>query len=147
MEWMHDLLLAKRWLFVDELTSAQTQMRPPLLSCFNERRVGSLHFHPTTIVSAAANPPELAPNGSPLEPSICNRLYHHDWVFPSGVSINTLVYGDVQINFFIFNFSQKTKTKNNNYNDFFIFNFSQKIKIKIKNIMISLYSIFHKKQK
>jgi hypothetical protein len=85
MEWMHDLQNPLRWLFIDELTSAQTQMRPPLLSCFNERRVGSLTFHRSTIVSAAANPPELAPNGSPLEPSICNRLYHHEWQFPSGL--------------------------------------------------------------
>lgn len=83
MEWAHDLRNPRRWLHADELTTAPTQMRPPLLSCLQERRIGSLVFHPTTIVTAAANPPELAPNGSPLEPALCNRLYHHEWVFPS----------------------------------------------------------------
>ena len=83
MDWMADLTLPRRWLHIDELTTAPTQMRPPLLSCFNERRVGALKFHPTTIVTAAANPPELAPNGSELEPALNNRLYHHEWVFPS----------------------------------------------------------------
>lgn len=83
MEWMFDLQLAMRWLHIDEVTSAGTQMRPPLLSCFNERRVGPLTFHPTTVVTAACNPPELCPNGSELEPALANRLYHHDWVFPA----------------------------------------------------------------
>jgi len=83
MEWMHDLANPKRWLFIDEGTSAPTQMRPPLLSCLNERRIGGFKFHPSTIVSMAANPPELAPNGSPLEASVCNRLYHHQWEFPA----------------------------------------------------------------
>lgn len=83
VEWMDDLKQALRWLHVDELTSSGPHMRPPLLSCFNERRVGALRFHPSTIVTAAANPPELCPNGSPLEPALCNRMYHHDWVFPS----------------------------------------------------------------
>lgn len=83
MDWMSDLELPRRWLHIDELTTAPTQMRPPLLSCFQERRVGKLKFHPTTVVTGAANPPELAPNGSPLEAALCNRLYHHEWVFPS----------------------------------------------------------------
>jgi len=83
MEWMFDLKLALRWLHIDEVTSANTQMRPPLLSCFNERRVGSLTFHATTVVTAACNPPDLCPNGSELEPALANRMYHHDWVFPA----------------------------------------------------------------
>lgn len=85
MEWVFDLANPKRWLFIDEGTSAPTQMRPPLLSCLNERRIGGFAFHPTTIVSMAANPPELAPNGSPLEASVCNRLYHHQWEFPTSL--------------------------------------------------------------
>jgi len=83
VEWIHDLQNPKRWLHIDEGTTAPNQMKPPLLSCLNERRVGSFPFHPTTIVTMAANPPELAPNGSAFEPALCNRLYHHDWQFPA----------------------------------------------------------------
>jgi len=57
-------------------------MRPALLSLLNEGRVGDLVLHPSIIRVAAANPPELAPNSSPLEASMLNRLYHHDWEVP-----------------------------------------------------------------
>lgn len=83
MSWMFDLRNPLRWLHIDEVTSAGTQMRPPLLSCFNERRVGELVFHSTTVVTAACNPPDLCPNGSELEPALANRMYHHDWIFPA----------------------------------------------------------------
>lgn len=69
-------------LFVDELTTSTRQMRPVLLSAINERRVGSHKFHKDTIVVCAANPPDWACNGSPLEPAMNNRLYHHEWATP-----------------------------------------------------------------
>lgn len=82
MEWMQELTQPNCLLFIDELTTAPQQMRPPLLSVLNERRVGGLRFHPSTIICAASNPPELAPNSSPLEASMLNRCYHHEWVTP-----------------------------------------------------------------
>lgn len=84
MEWLLALTEPNWMLCVDEVTTAQQAMRPALLSALNpdERRVGSLKFHPTTIVCAAANPPELAPNSSPLEPSMLARFYHHNWELP-----------------------------------------------------------------
>jgi hypothetical protein len=82
MEWIQALTEPNWLLLIDELTTAPQPMRPPLLSALNERRVGKLKFHPSTIICAAANPPELAPNSSPLEASMLNRLYHHQWVEP-----------------------------------------------------------------
>ena len=82
MDWLHRFTQPKGMLVFDEATTAPQPMRPPMLSIMNERRVGALTFHPTTIVVAIANPPEMAPNSSPLEASLLNRLYHHDWVTP-----------------------------------------------------------------
>lgn len=82
MEWIKALTEPNWFLFIDELTTAPQAMRPPILSVLNERRVGKLKFHPSTIVCAACNPPEMAPNSSPLEASMLNRLYHHQWVDP-----------------------------------------------------------------
>lgn len=82
MEWIQELTQPNVCLFIDELTTAPSQMRPPLLTVLNERRVGKLSFHPSTIVCSAANPPEFAPNSSPLEASMLNRCYHHQWVTP-----------------------------------------------------------------
>jgi len=57
-------------------------MRAVLLQLTNERRLGYLRLHPTTIVTAAANPPERAPNASPLEESVSNRFLHWKWQTP-----------------------------------------------------------------
>jgi hypothetical protein len=82
LEWLVRMTQAGWGIIFDELTTAPQSMRPALLSLLNEGRVGDLVLHPSTIRVAAANPPELAPNSSPLEPSMLNRLYHHDWVVP-----------------------------------------------------------------
>mgnify|MGYP001556694489 FL=1 len=71
------------WLFFfDEVTTTGPQMRPPLLGLLEEGAVGDIKWHPTTIRCAAANPPEWAPNGSPLEGALCNRMMHVQWQFP-----------------------------------------------------------------
>lgn len=95
MEWLQELTQPNCMLFIDELTTAPQQMRPPLLSVLNERRVGNLTFHPSTIVCAAANPPELAPNSSPLEPSMLNRCYHHEWETPFDTWLVGMMNGGV----------------------------------------------------
>jgi hypothetical protein len=82
LDWLYNYQKPNGMLVIDEATTAPQPMRPPLLSITNERRVGDIKFHPSTIVVLIANPPEMAPNSSPLEPSILNRLYHHDWVSP-----------------------------------------------------------------
>lgn len=81
-EWLVRMTQPGWGIIFDELTTAPQPMRPSLLSLLNEGRTGDLRLHPSTIRVAAANPPELAPNSSPLEPSMLNRLYHHDWELP-----------------------------------------------------------------
>ena len=93
LDWMRALEEPNRMIIIDELTTAPQSMRPPLLSILNEGCVGSLQFHPSTIRVAIANPPELAPNSSPLEPSMLNRLYHHKWVLPVESWYNGMMNG------------------------------------------------------
>lgn len=82
LDWLVRMTQEGWGIIFDELTTAPQSMRPALLSLLNEGRVGDLVLHPSTIRVAAANPPELAPNSSPLEPSMLNRMYHHDWELP-----------------------------------------------------------------
>jgi MoxR-like ATPase len=82
MMWIKALEEPGWMLMIDEVTTARQEMKPTLLTVCNERRIGNHVFHPDTIIVAAANPPEFAPNGAPLEPSMCNRFYHHDWEMP-----------------------------------------------------------------
>lgn len=82
MRWISSLKKPNQLLHIDEATTAPQPMRPPILSIANERRVGDVQFHESTIIVLAANPPELAPNSSPLEASMLNRLYHHEWEVP-----------------------------------------------------------------
>lgn len=70
------------WLLLDEFNTGSAMMRALLLSVTNERRIGGLAFHPTTVITAAANPPEMAPNAAPLEPSVANRFMHWQWQTP-----------------------------------------------------------------
>ena len=93
LEWLHRLIEEGWMILFDELTTAPTMMRPPLLSILNEGRVGDLRFHPSLMRCAAANPPEIAPNGSALEPSMLNRLYHHNWEFPFESWFNGMMNG------------------------------------------------------
>lgn len=81
-EWLVRMTTQGWGIIFDELTTAPQPMRPALLSLLNEGRTGDLCLHPSTVRVAAANPPELAPNSSPLEASMLNRLYHHDWELP-----------------------------------------------------------------
>jgi len=93
LDFLKELTEPNGMLIIDELTTAPQSMRPPLLSILNEGVVGSLRFHPTTIRVAIANPPELAPNSSPLEPSMLNRLYHHQWELPFESWYNGMMNG------------------------------------------------------
>jgi hypothetical protein len=102
LDWLHNYTKPRGMLVIDEATTAPQPMRPPLQSIMGERRVGAIEFHPTTIVVVIANPPEFAPNSSPLEPSMLNRLYHHDWVSPFDTWYKGMLNGgkfDVPSNF------------------------------------------------
>ena len=93
LEWLVRMAQAGWAIIFDELTTAPQSMRPALLSLLNEGRVGDFRLHPSTLRVAAANPPELAPNSSPLEASMLNRLYHHDWELPFDTWLEGMMNG------------------------------------------------------
>jgi hypothetical protein len=95
MDWIKVFEKPKQCLHIDEINTAGPTMMPPLLSITNERRVGDIVFHPSTIILCAANPPEMAPNSAPLAGSMQNRLYHHDWKFPLNQWIDGMKNGGV----------------------------------------------------
>jgi len=82
MKWVRRTREPNWYIFIDEVTTIPQQVRPITLSMLSERRIGDVLVHPTTIIAGACNPPELAPNAAPLEPSLLNRFYHHEWQFP-----------------------------------------------------------------
>ena len=82
MKWVRRTRDPLWYIFIDEVTTIPQQVRPITLSMLSERRIGDVMVHPTTIIAGACNPPELAPNAAPLEPSVLNRFYHHEWVTP-----------------------------------------------------------------
>jgi MoxR-like ATPase len=69
-------------LFIDEITTCDARTQALLLTMIEEKKIGSLHFHPDTIVMCACNPDSVSPNGLPLSQPVNNRLYHHEWEFP-----------------------------------------------------------------
>lgn len=82
MKWVRKTRDPLWYIFMDEVTTIPQQVRPVALSMLSERTIGEVEMHPTTIICGACNPPELAPNAAPLEKSLLNRFYHHDWVTP-----------------------------------------------------------------
>jgi len=77
--WYEDVKGPGGFLFADEMTTPVPSVRAPFLSVFSEFKVGQYFMHPDTIVCGAFNPADLAPNGSPLEPAMANRFFHHKW--------------------------------------------------------------------
>lgn len=82
MKWVRQTTDPYWFIFVDEVTTIPQSVRPPMLSLLSERRIGEIEMHPTAIICGACNPPALAPNAAPLEVSLNNRFYHHNWKTP-----------------------------------------------------------------
>jgi hypothetical protein len=82
LDWVNDLKLPDMWLMLDEYNTGSAMMRALMLSATMEKRIGTLKFHPSVIITAAANPPELAPNAATLEASVANRFVHWQWKTP-----------------------------------------------------------------
>lgn len=66
-------------LAVDEINTNGPSILAAFLSMLTERRLGDIQIHPDTMFWAACNPPEMAPNASPLPKSMNNRFYHAKW--------------------------------------------------------------------
>lgn len=69
--------------FLDEISSTDVALQAPLLGIIQARQVGFYKFHPRVRVFGAANPVELAANGTDLAASVANRLGWYDWEPPS----------------------------------------------------------------
>lgn len=84
LDWVYQFTQPGGWWHLDEWNTGPAMMRALMLSAINpsERRIGTLKFAPDLIVTAAANPPEIAPNASPMEGSVANRFFHWQWKTP-----------------------------------------------------------------
>lgn len=78
-KWAGNLATPGAMLFTDEMTTVPPSVRAALLQIYTELLIGDLVIHPDTIFMAACNPPEWAPNASPLEKSLANRFAHYEW--------------------------------------------------------------------
>jgi len=67
------------FLLLDEFTCVPPTTMAAELSLITERRVGDYTLPESTIIVAAANPPELAPSGNALPPSMRSRFFHYRW--------------------------------------------------------------------
>jgi hypothetical protein len=66
-------------LFIDEINTSPPSILAAELSMLTEKRLGDMKIHEDTMFVAACNPPEMAPNASPLPKSMNNRFYHAKW--------------------------------------------------------------------
>jgi hypothetical protein len=83
-QWVDKFKDGNGFLLLDEFTCVPPTTMAAELSLITERRVGDHTLPETTIIVAAANPPELAPNGNPLAPSMRSRFFHHRWEIDRG---------------------------------------------------------------
>jgi len=77
--WVEDFMDGMGFLILDEITTVPEATLAGVLSIITEGRVGERTLPKSTIMVAAANPPELAPNGNSLAPSMRARFFHHQW--------------------------------------------------------------------
>jgi MoxR-like ATPase len=96
--WYSDLKEPGGFFFGDEVTTTTPAQRAPLLSLITERKVGQYYVHPDTLFVCAMNPPDLAPNGSPLEPAVANRFYHWKWKMDEAAWLEGLMNPDAPLN-------------------------------------------------
>lgn len=77
--WVEAFMDGLGFLILDEFTTVPDNTLAAELSLITERRVGDYTLPESTIIVAAANPPQLAPGGKPLPPSMRSRFFHYQW--------------------------------------------------------------------
>ena len=77
--WVESFRDGLGFLLLDEFTCVPPTTMAAELSLITERRVGDVTLPESTIIVAACNPPELAPGGNALPPSMRSRFFHHKW--------------------------------------------------------------------
>ena len=78
-QWVDAFKDGSGFLLLDEFTCVPQTTMAAELSLITERRVGDYTLPESTIIVAAANPPELAPSGNALPPSMRSRFFHYKW--------------------------------------------------------------------
>lgn len=78
-QWVDKFKDGSGFLLLDEFTCVPPTTMAAELSLITERRVGDYTMPESTIIVAAANPPELAPGGNTLPPSMRSRFFHCRW--------------------------------------------------------------------
>jgi hypothetical protein len=78
-QWVEKFQQGNGFLLLDEFTCVPPTTMAAELSLITERRVGDYTLPESTIIVAAANPPELAPSGNALPPSMRSRFFHYTW--------------------------------------------------------------------
>lgn len=81
-------------IFLDELTTVKPSSRAPMLSWLSERMICGRKVHPDSIFVAAYNPPEIAPDATPLEKSMANRFFHAEWKHDKMAWDNGMINGE-----------------------------------------------------
>ena len=81
-------------IFLDELTTVKPSSRAPMLSWLSERMICGRKVHPDSIFVAAYNPPEMAPDATPLEKSMANRFFHCEWKHDLKAWKNGMINGE-----------------------------------------------------
>jgi hypothetical protein len=77
--WVERFSDGRGFLILDEFTCVPPNTMAAELSLITERRVGDVTLPESTIIVAAANPPQLAPNGNALPASMRSRFFHYQW--------------------------------------------------------------------
>ena len=67
------------FLVLDEMTCVSPPVLAAELSLITEGKVGDHYLPKSTIIVAAANPPDMAPGGTPLPASMRSRFFHYQW--------------------------------------------------------------------
>jgi len=78
-KWALDCCGEDSIVFIDEVTTCPPAVQAAFLAIMAEKRVGDLQLPESTLIVAAANPPETAANGYDIEPALANRFWHWNW--------------------------------------------------------------------
>lgn len=82
--WAIDLMddEARAVILVDEVTSADRGLQPPLMGLIQDRRIGFAQLGKRVRMIGACNPVDFAANGSDLPPPLANRFGHINFDTP-----------------------------------------------------------------
>ena len=90
LQWVTELLTPGGFLFFDEFGTPSPSVHAAFLTVIQDKRVGDQHLDVDTLMSAAMNPVEISPNGTPLSLPTMNRFFHAQWKNDTNAFLNGL---------------------------------------------------------